>query len=82
MGREWQEVGKGGSTRKIDISRSPLGAAALPGKKVDSRASPEPAYTLVYPNLIELLSPNFTKGHGRGVEEGEEEEVVEVVEMC
>ena len=39
----------------------------------------------MYPNLIELLSPNYTKDHGRGVEEGEEEveeEVVEVVEMC
>ena len=79
MGREWQEVGKGGSTRKRDISRSPQGVSALPGKKVDSRASPEPAYTSVYPNLTELLGPKHSNDHVRGVEE-EEEEVVEVVD--
>ena len=84
MGREWKEVGKRGSTRKRDISRSPKGVADLPGEKVESRASPEPAYTPVYPNLIELLSPKHSKDHGRGVEEGEQEEEVvdDAEEVC
>ena len=76
-------IGEGGSTRKRDISRSPKGVADLPGEKVES-ASPEPAFTPVYPNLIELLSPKHSKDHGRAVEEGEQEEEVvdDAEEVC
>ena len=80
QGREWQEVGKGGSTRKRDISTSPMGVAALRGKRVDSRASPEPVFTPGYPNLFEQLSPKNKNDHVNGVEEGEE--VVEVVDYA
>ena len=61
-----------------------MGVAALRGKRVDSRASPEPVFTPVNPNLFEQLSPKNKNDHVNGVEEGEE--VVEVVddaeEMC
>ena len=60
LGREWKEVGRGGRTRKRDISRSPLGAAALREKRVDSRTSPEPSYTPVNHNMFEHISPKST----------------------
>ena len=40
MGREWQGVGRGGSTRPRDISRSLQDGWGTPGKKVNKMASP------------------------------------------
>ena len=80
--REWHTVGRGGSTRARDMSRSPQGGGCPPGKKVDSRTSPVNTYTKDYPNLIEL-SPNKyvmpgREDYGDSVEEVEDDaEVVQ-----
>ena len=58
-----------------------MGVAALRGKRVDSRASPEPVFTPVNPNLFEKLSPKNKNDHVNGVEEGEEV-VDDAEEMC
>ena len=84
-------VGRRGSKREIlcplrfgEKEERQRGWQTSQGEKVESRVSPEPAFTPVYPNLIELLSPKHSKDHGRGVEEGEQEEEVvdDAEEVC
>ena len=58
-----------------------MGVAALRGKRVDSRTSPEPSYTPMNHNMFEHISPKSSKDKVRGVEEGEEEEVVDNAEV-
>ena len=67
-----------------------MGVAALRGKRVDSRASPEPVFNPVNPNLFEQFSPKNSndlvkgveEGEEEGVEEGEEEVVDDAEEVC
>ena len=81
-GRGWLPVGRGGSTRPRNVSRSPPDRRGPPDKRVDKRASPKADTRGNSPLLIELSPNRFIMPGGVEEEEqdDEEEEGVDDVE--
>jgi ribosomal protein L15 len=69
-GREWQDVGRRGSTRTRDISLSPPQGVRPPGKKSNNMASPHSTNS----NSITISPNKYKMPEVEGEEDLEEEE--------
>ena len=79
-GREWQDVGRRGSTRTRDISLSPPQGVRPPGKKSNNMASPHSTNSnsiTISPNKYKMPEVEGEEDLDEDVEEeGEEDTVV------